>query len=149
MKSKNLGQVKFTMHSGFPMALALLIMLMGVSVECNSIVRSNAASPPVPTWHGHSARDLHKEYYTIFKHGNRNAASHLWSAFLLARSPQMTAARFEELSTGYCAVSGSPVQVHRHTHGMDGYVHWVPSSTPSHTCGRLAIILDIFCDYLA
>jgi len=69
----------------------------------------------VPTWHGQSARDLHSEYYNIFKHGNRNAASHLWSSFLLQRSPQMSRSRFETLSAGYCAVSGSPVTPHDHT----------------------------------
>lgn len=62
-----------------------------------------------PPWHGQTPRDLHNEYHNIFRHGNRNAASHLWSSFLVERAPQMTAARFEALSAGYCAVSGSPV----------------------------------------
>ena len=41
-----------------------------------------------------------------------NAASHLWSAFLLERAPLMTRETFESLSAGYCAVSGSPVTPH-------------------------------------
>jgi len=67
------------------------------------------AQPVVPTWGGTTPRDLHREYNNIFRHGNRNAASHLWSTFLFDRAPQMTSKRFEDLSAGYCAVSGSPV----------------------------------------
>jgi len=60
-------------------------------------------------WNGEDVRDLHKEYYNIFKHGNRNAASHLWSKFLLDRSQDMTPEKFEYMFSGFCAVSGSPV----------------------------------------
>ena len=45
----------------------------------------------------------------IFKHGNRNAASHLWSAYLIDRAPFLPKAAFLKLAAGYCAVSGSPV----------------------------------------
>jgi len=62
----------------------------------------------VQPWAGKTVRDLHQEYGNIFKHGNRNAASHLWSTFLMDRAPFMSAKRFETLSGGYCAVSGSP-----------------------------------------
>ena len=55
-------------------------------------------------------QDLWNEYPNIFKFGNRNAASHLWSTFILERSAQMTAARFELMFSGFCAVSGSPVR---------------------------------------
>merc|ERR1719330_2133875 len=55
-----------------------------------------------------SVQDLHREYYNIFKYGNRNAASHRWSTFLLERSTQMTRERLEMFFTGFCAVSGSP-----------------------------------------
>jgi len=58
---------------------------------------------------GESVQELHKEYYNIFKHGNRNAASHLWSKFLLDRSEELTHEKFTFLMSGYCAVSGSPV----------------------------------------
>merc|ERR1712037_913266 len=47
--------------------------------------------------------------------GNRNAASHLWSSFLLQRSQQMTPERLETLFTGFCAVSGSPVSPSPHS----------------------------------
>jgi hypothetical protein len=57
-----------------------------------------------------SIQDLHKEYYNIFKYGNRNAASHRWSTFLLDRSNQTSFERLEFFFTGFCAVSGSPVR---------------------------------------
>merc|ERR1719440_142187 len=53
------------------------------------------AQTMVPTWHGTGPRDLHREYNNIFKHGNRNAASHLWYSFVNERAPQMTHDRFE------------------------------------------------------
>lgn len=68
----------------------------------------------LPLWSGAAPssvpRDLHREYGNIFKHGNRNAASHLWSSFLLDRSYQMDAAKLESMFTAFCAVSGSPVR---------------------------------------
>tara|TARA_B100000524_G_scaffold163056_1_gene83218 strand:- start:256 stop:1167 length:912 start_codon:yes stop_codon:yes gene_type:complete len=57
-----------------------------------------------------TVQDLHREYGNIFRHGNRNAASHLWASFLLERAPQMTAERLELMFSGFCAVSGSPVR---------------------------------------
>lgn len=74
-----------------------------------------AASQPVDalsTWNGNTVRDLHQEYYNIFRHGNRNAASHLWSSFLLERSHTMTAEKLKRMFSGFCAVSGSPVNPH-------------------------------------
>ena len=50
----------------------------------------------------------HNEYYSIFKHGNRNAASHLWVSFLLDRAAGMTLQKLEYMFGGFCAVSGSP-----------------------------------------
>lgn len=65
----------------------------------------------IPRWNGRSIGDLHGEYYNIFKYGNRNAASHLWSSFLLRRSHQFEDRQtLENLFSGYCAVSGSPVR---------------------------------------
>ena len=61
-------------------------------------------------WTGSTVQDLHREYGNIFKYGNRNAASHRWSTFLLERSAQMTEARLELMFSGFCAVSGSPVR---------------------------------------
>jgi hypothetical protein len=53
---------------------------------------------------------LHYEYENIFPHGNRNAASHLWSWFLLERSEQMTSEKFVDMFRCFCAVSGSPTR---------------------------------------
>jgi len=64
---------------------------------------------PVVPWNGNHVQDLHREYYNIFKHGNRNAASHLWSKFLLDRSHFMTPEKLTYMFSGFCAVSGSPV----------------------------------------
>lgn len=61
-------------------------------------------------WNGNNVRDLHQQYYNIFRHGNRNAASHLWSSFLLDRSHEMTHEKLTYMFSGFCAVSGSPVQ---------------------------------------
>jgi len=71
--------------------------------------RRNAVGEMIEPWDGQKVADLHREYGNIFKHGNRNAASHLWSSFLMDRAPFMTDKRFRHLSGGYCAVSGSPV----------------------------------------
>jgi len=50
------------------------------------------------------------QYDAIFKTGNRNAASHLWSTYLFQRSKCVSSKQFETLSKAYCAISGSPVQ---------------------------------------
>mmetsp|Transcript_120 Transcript_120/g.316 ORF Transcript_120/g.316 Transcript_120/m.316 type:complete len:443 (+) Transcript_120:358-1686(+) len=65
--------------------------------------------PPSTNPHA-TVRDLHNEYENIFRYGNRNAASHRWSSFLLQRSAQMTLERLELFFSGFCAVSGSPVR---------------------------------------
>ena len=57
-----------------------------------------------------NVKDLHREYSNIFRHGNRNAASHLWASFLLSHAPSMSPERLELMFSGFCAVSGSPVQ---------------------------------------
>jgi len=61
-------------------------------------------------WTGETVRDLHQQYYEIFKFGNRNAASHKWTKFLLDRSSGMTPEKLTYMFSGFCAVSGSPVQ---------------------------------------
>merc|ERR1712054_285903 len=63
-------------------------------------------------WSGRSHQDLHREYRNVFRHGNRNAASHLWSAFLLDRAAGMTHKELVHIFGGFCAVSGSPVNPH-------------------------------------
>jgi len=69
----------------------------------------------VLAWEGTRVQDLWAEYRNIFTSGNRNAASHLWSAFLIDRAHSMTLERFNSLNEGYCAVSGSPVTPMQHT----------------------------------
>merc|ERR1719217_1518682 len=76
----------------------------------NALLVSFCALIGANTWNGNSVQDLHQQYYNIFKHGNRNAASHLWSKFLLDRSTEMSHEKFTYMFSGFCAVSGSPVQ---------------------------------------
>ena len=54
-------------------------------------------------------RELHQRYSEIFRYGNRNAASHLWTSYILDRASATPAAQIELLFSGFCAVSGSPV----------------------------------------
>jgi len=43
----------------------------------------------------HNVKDLHNEYSNIFKFGNRNAASHIWTTFILGNSVDMTPEQIE------------------------------------------------------
>lgn len=70
----------------------------------------DAVHQVVAPWNGDTVQALHREYPNIFRHGNRNAASHLWTTFLLDRADQMTQERLELMFSGFCAVSGSPVR---------------------------------------
>ena len=64
-----------------------------------------------PVWAGTTAEHLFAEYGTIFgANGNRNAASHLWSTFLIDRTWQMPEPQVLELFRSFCPVSGSPVR---------------------------------------
>ena len=63
-----------------------------------------------PPWRPATVRDLHSEYGNIFKHGNRNAASHLWSSYLFERAKQLSATTLELMFSGFCVVSGSPTR---------------------------------------
>lgn len=65
---------------------------------------------PAATSTNPTVQDLHREYNSIFKYGNRNAASHRWSTFLLDRASQMTMERLNFFFSGFCSVSGSPVR---------------------------------------
>jgi len=53
--------------------------------------------------------DLGKQYYNIFKSGNRNAASHLWASYVLNQASSMPAANVKNVFKGFCPVSGSPL----------------------------------------
>lgn len=91
------------------LAAVLILAHLVVSVKREVEAVRGASGELVQPWDGKTVQDLHREYGNIFKHGNRNAASHLWSSFLLDRAPFMSAKRLEKLAAGYCAVSGSPV----------------------------------------
>jgi len=97
----------------FSLCVVVLCSVYAVADELGGLttgsVPSRDVALQVPDWSGTTVRDLWGEYSNIFRYGNRNAASHLWSAFLMERAPKMSRARFVELSGGYCAVSGSPV----------------------------------------
>jgi len=73
----------------------------------HNMEKGQIADPP---WNGEKVTDLHEQYDKIFKTGNRNAASHLWSSFLLDKSKQMTHEKLTYMFGGFCAVSGSPVE---------------------------------------
>merc|ERR1719247_2544473 len=90
------------------MVLSLALALLAAATDVAS-PRETGVAPPRPAWTGKTARDLHREYHNIFRHGNRNAASHLWTSFLLDRSRDMSHENLVHLFEGYCAVSGSPV----------------------------------------
>ena len=86
--------------------------LFCVLVAQDDLESSQLKSVPAP-WPAAvngNVRDLHREYSNIFKFGNRNAASHKWSSFILERSNQFTLEKLKEMFSGFCAVSGSPVQ---------------------------------------
>jgi len=59
--------------------------------------------------------DLTQQYPNIFKSGNRNAASHLWSSFILDRAASSSSATIETLFRGFCPISGSPLPDVPHT----------------------------------
>merc|ERR1740138_1012346 len=104
------------------LALALVILLplhqecgrnscslICASAELVHRTASGEAISAADVSHLTSVKALHRDYGKIFKHGNRNAASHLWSTYLIDRAPFMPRAAFLKLAAGYCAVSGSPV----------------------------------------
>ena len=65
---------------------------------------------PPATSESATSNDLISQYSNIFRHGNRNAASHRWASFLLDRADQMTEDRLTLFFESFCAVSGSPVR---------------------------------------
>jgi len=56
-----------------------------------------------------TADDLSSSYMDIFKTGNRNAASHLWTSYVLERAHTMSLETLENVFKGFCPVSGSPL----------------------------------------
>lgn len=57
----------------------------------------------------HSAEDLVARYGEVFSTGNRNAASHLWTSYILEHASGCDAETVEALFRGFCPVSGSPL----------------------------------------
>ena len=100
------------------LALALVALALAVDADDRQVERRGEDDGQVaraPYWapaDGPNARveDLHREYYNIFKYGNRNAASHLWATFLLDRAYLMTENRLSMFFSGFCAVGGSSVR---------------------------------------
>ena len=88
------------------LALPLLPFALKQHVHAHT---SEITGELVTPWRATTVRELHAEYANIFRHGNRNAASHLWSSFLLDRARFLTTKEFLHLASGYCAISGSPV----------------------------------------
>lgn len=88
----------------------LLAAVLSASSAASEATKANPIPQVETPWNGNTVNDLFREYGDIFKHGNRNAASHLWARFLLERSKQMSHEKFTYMFTGFCAVSGSPVR---------------------------------------
>eukprot|EP00466_Bigelowiella_natans_P007074 jgi/Bigna1/70094/fgenesh1_pg.10_\ len=104
------------MASAFVHALARPHLLFGIAVFAAVTTQGYEPQRIDTPWHGTSVRDLHNEYYNIFRRGNRNAASHLWSTFLLERAHQMTEERLRQ------ALKGQVVTLFV---SMKVYVQWV------------------------
>ena len=89
-----------------PCRYAFVAACAAVAAANNSLeLVRDVALEDVPT----GPRELHQRYSEIFRYGNRNAASHLWSSYILDRAAVTPAAQLELLFSGFCAVSGSPV----------------------------------------
>ena len=54
-------------------------------------------------------KQLHDEYFCIFRTGNRNSASHKWSKHLFNISHNLTRQQFVNQFQSFCPVSGSPI----------------------------------------
>merc|ERR1719163_1929769 len=110
MVSPSMTRMTTTMLKTKAMLVVAIISTIITTAALANEVALNSSGEAAPVWSGKDARDLHREYGNIFRHGNRNAASHLWVSFLLARSLQMNDDRFDLMFSGFCAVSGSPVR---------------------------------------
>lgn len=78
-----------------PYTVVILTVLLQVwAAHCSDIVLNGP-------------HDLSDQYFSIFKTGNRNAASHLWVSFVLERASSMSADTLHNVLKGFCPVSGS------------------------------------------
>jgi hypothetical protein len=75
-----------------------------------TIFKAAVGESDLQPWRGSTVDDLHAEYGNIFKFGNRNAASHRWSAFIIQRAAHLNLETVETMFTGFCSVSGSIVR---------------------------------------
>merc|ERR1711871_312734 len=80
-----------------------------IKKKCGQVVPSSQPSKVPQT-----ASELHAQYSLIFRTGNRNSASHLWSTYILERADKVSLSVFLALAASYCAVSGSPVRTNDH-----------------------------------
>ena len=86
----------------------LLCLSVAAAADPSPATSVAAAADPWPPATSATAtvQDLHREYHNIFRYGNRNAASHLWSSFIFDRSASLSPEKFELMFSGFCAVSG-------------------------------------------
>ena len=54
--------------------------------------------------------EMHAQYSNIFRTGNRNAASHLWSSWILERAAALSKPNLVALFGAFCPISGSIVR---------------------------------------
>ena len=83
----------------------LIVIVAAAAVAAANTLELEVRDVDVPA----GPRELHQRYSEIFRYGNRNAASHLWTSYILDRAAVTPAAQIELLFSGFCAVSGSPV----------------------------------------
>ncbi len=83
----------------------LIVIVAAAAVAAGNTLELEVRDVDVPA----GPRELHQRYSEIFRYGNRNAASHLWTSYILDRASVTPAAQIELLFSGFCAVSGSPV----------------------------------------
>lgn len=82
-----------------------IVLVAAAAVAAGNTLELEVRDVDVPA----GPRELHQRYSEIFRYGNRNAASHLWTSYILDRAAVTPAAQIELLFSGFCAVSGSPV----------------------------------------
>ena len=87
-----------------------LVWLLPLALKRHvQVHHSEVSGEMIMPWHASTVAELHNEYSNIFRFGNRNAASHLWTTFLLDRALFLPAKTLLHLASGYCAISGSPI----------------------------------------
>ena len=140
-----------------PFRVAFVAACAAVAAANNSLeLVRDVAFEDVPA----GPRELHQRYSDIFRYGNRNAASHLWTTYIIDRASVTPAAQIESLFSGFCAVSGSPVYPSdykryrlRLKHAVTGvdevgfmyYCCWPRVAVPNHRRSRRSVIISHRC----